>query len=259
MLRVDGRRPVVRWMLGMGRARLTICLTLLSVAISNTIAFAVCRLFFPDMAFGPAWYMTATLVPMLAAPFSFFVIITLLWEIETKNQILRRLIHLDDLTATFNRRHFREETERLANGLVGRGDCVSLILLDIDFFKKINDQHGHAGGDATLVEIARRCQRAVRRDDIVTRFGGEEFVILLPRTDTETAGQIAERVRAAICETPIVHDGGTITATASLGIACSSEIDGSASVETLLRIADTRLYRAKAGGRNRVVAAEEAA
>lgn len=131
------------------------------------------------------------------------------------------------------------------------GHPFALIISDLDHFKRINDRHGHLAGDEVLREVARRMVSSVRPYDSVGRFGGEEFVIVLPGCNTEEGRTIAERIRSSICSAPVVAPEGLIPITMSLGVAafdCGSPLD----MEGLLKNADEALYRAKKNGRNRV-------
>jgi len=129
-----------------------------------------------------------------------------------------------------------------------------VLLLDIDFFKSVNDTHGHDAGDDVLREFSRRIRRTVRSLDLVCRLGGEEFVVVMPDTDGTVAEKVAERIRAEIAQSPfaIGPDGKMIEVTVSVGV--SSVLKGVDTVGALMKRADLALYEAKSGGRNRVVA-----
>ena len=164
---------------------------------------------------------------------------------------LQRQAHTDDLTGVANRRSLLErlalEFER-----VHRHPALHccLLALDLDHFKAVNDQWGHATGDAVLVHVARQMQKSVRSLDMVGRTGGEEFVVLLPDTRLDEAARLGERLRERLAQTPLQHDGHSIAVTVSLGLSEISPRDTSADV-ALLR-ADQALYEAKAAGRNRL-------
>lgn len=128
---------------------------------------------------------------------------------------------------------------------------LSVGLLDIDYFKRVNDTFGPHAGDAVLREVARRINASVRKNDIAGRYGGEKFLLVLPRCDARAAGVIAERVRSIMSATPITASDQEIHVTASIGIATTTTPPG-ADHQTLIADADRALYRAKAGGRNRV-------
>ena len=135
-----------------------------------------------------------------------------------------------------------------------RGKPLSILLVDIDHFKRVNDTHGHDVGDAVIREFARRMANNVRSVDLACRYGGEEFVVIMPETDKSLAHSVAERLRARIAEEPFTPGGvdAPLTITASIGVAgldtpYDTPLD-------LLRSADAALYRAKRDGRNRVVA-----
>ncbi|HNV75581.1 MAG: diguanylate cyclase [Gemmatimonadetes bacterium] len=168
------------------------------------------------------------------------------------NRRLEVLAHTDPLTAVLNRRAL---TERLNSELerVKRYETqVSLLLIDIDHFKRVNDSYGHLVGDDVLTDVGALLQSAVRSVDVVARYGGEEFVIALPETGLMGATVFAERIRELIEEHRFSHAGGSeLHLTASVGVACYPS-PGLETVEDLLATADQALYRAKAEGRNRV-------
>ena len=161
----------------------------------------------------------------------------------------------DPLTNLPNRRQFlsslTDEFEKVRR-LYGQPGSVAM--LDLDFFKQVNDTHGHAGGDAVLKHFAKLMRSTLRKIDTPARVGGEEFAIILPGTDSASARTFTERLRKAVSKTPVKHDGKTISVTVSIGIATMDTRDSTAD-ETLLR-ADEALYRAKRNGRNRVELAE---
>jgi two-component system cell cycle response regulator len=127
-------------------------------------------------------------------------------------------------------------------------------MIDIDFFKKFNDAHGHSCGDAVLKQVARVIQASVRGNDLAARYGGEEFCLLLPEADAERAVQAAERVRASIAATPTEYEGKSLAVTVSLGVA-QYDPARDPSGKSLIDRADMALYASKQGGRNRVTAA----
>lgn len=165
----------------------------------------------------------------------------------------RRLSLTDGLTGLWNRRQFdlrlAQELER-----AGRfGERFSVVIVDLDEFKHVNDTHGHPAGDAVLVEVARRLVACTREVDLVARFGGEEFALLLPQTDLPGALKVAEKVRAEVSDQPIDTDAGALSVSLSAGVASHPQ-HGTLAAD-LLRSADEALYRAKAAGKNQVVTA----
>lgn len=166
------------------------------------------------------------------------------------NRELDELANTDTLTGLRNRRYFIDHIRRRAASGQARG---ALILIDLDQFKRINDDHGHEVGDIVLKEAAGRIQAMMRAEDTVARWGGEEFLAFLPDCDGEAAVQVAERIREAIHEPPILHDGATQSITATLGVA---EVDHDQDFDRSFRRADAALYRGKQAGRDCVRLAE---
>ena len=160
----------------------------------------------------------------------------------------------DGLTGLHNRRYMETHVTTLVEQAAARGKPLSVLVLDIDYFKSINDTHGHDAGDDVLREFARRLRKNVRGIDLACRFGGEEFVVVMPDTDGAVAEKVAERIRAEIAQMPFAlgQEGKTIEVTVSVGV--SSLLKGSDTVAALMKRADLALYEAKSGGRNRVVA-----
>ncbi|MCW5720566.1 MAG: PleD family two-component system response regulator [Devosia sp.] len=158
----------------------------------------------------------------------------------------------DELTGLYNRRYF----DRHLNVMLGKAQAqerdMALMILDIDHFKAVNDNYGHDIGDAVLREFSARLKRNVRGVDLACRFGGEEFVVLMPDTDVSNAEMVAERVRQAIAERPFeVGLGRPLSVTVSVGVSLNES--AADTPETLIKRADVALYRAKREGRNRVV------
>lgn len=160
----------------------------------------------------------------------------------------------DGLTGLHNRRYLDSHLQILFDRAVARRRPLSVMITDLDRFKSINDTYGHDGGDDVLREFARRLRKNVRGIDLVCRYGGEEFVVVMPDTDGSVAERVAERIRAEIERIPfgVGTDGMTINMTISVGVSCVGRAADTAAA--LIKRADIALYEAKASGRNRVVA-----
>jgi len=175
-------------------------------------------------------------------------------SLEEANLELERLAHTDTLTELSNRRHFFLELEKEVQRGLRHGHSFCLMMLDLDHFKRINDQYGHATGDEVLVAVARSLRSVAREVDFIARMGGEEFAIMMPETDLEGAIALAERLRIRVGEIPHkTADGQRFTATVSIGVAAWTVGQDPSG---LLRIADAALYSAKNAGRNRVVSGD---
>jgi diguanylate cyclase (GGDEF)-like protein len=168
----------------------------------------------------------------------------IVWEIDEVSKRARQ----DALTGLANRRSFDEHLRRLLNEAERFGQPLSLVLADIDHFKRINDTWGHEAGDEVLRRVARALQEGVRQVDVAARYGGEEIALLLPQTSMAGAADLADRLRRAVAGRPVKFKGEEIAVTLSFGVAAFPT-----SVRTrdgLFRAADQALYEAKAGGRN---------
>jgi len=166
---------------------------------------------------------------------------------------MRDLAMTDELTRLPNRRHLQMLAEAQLAAAQAGGTPLALLALDIDHFKRINDQHGHDAGDQVLRRVAAAAQAALRRNDVLGRTGGEEFVALLPGASTEVAMEVAERMRAAVAALCMDDIAPGLQASISLGV--SPRLADERSLQPLLKRADAALYRAKAAGRNMVVLA----
>jgi two-component system, cell cycle response regulator len=158
----------------------------------------------------------------------------------------------DALTQLFNRKY---ATERLAAEVAyahRHGTLFSLILFDLDYFKRVNDSYGHQAGDVVLRVVAAQVQKTTRTEDVLARYGGEEFVVLVRGIEPRGVGVLAERIRMGVDRLSIPWESRTLKTSVSVGVASLSECGPKAAAEALLALADERLYQAKARGRNRV-------
>jgi diguanylate cyclase (GGDEF)-like protein len=175
-------------------------------------------------------------------------------QLKAAQDILHTLATTDALTSLLNRHQVflraEQEFARLEREAGTPKKALGLLMLDVDHFKRHNDTYGHQAGDLILKEIADRLVRSLRRYDFVGRYGGEEFLAVLPATGFEGARAIAERIRERVAAEPVVIDGVEVPVTVSLGLACT--LGEGESFEEVLKRADEGLYRAKSEGRNRV-------
>jgi diguanylate cyclase (GGDEF)-like protein len=172
-------------------------------------------------------------------------------EEQFQREMFERAVR-DGLTGLFNRSYFLDQVELLAEQAEARGLGLAIVLLDVDYFKRINDTHGHDAGDAVLKEVAKVIRQSTRAEDLVARYGGEEFVVALPIAGCEQAAERAERIRRNLAGLRIAVNGQTLHITASSGVAFSAPGQRRPS-NALLAAADLCLYKAKESGRNRVV------
>jgi diguanylate cyclase (GGDEF)-like protein len=179
-----------------------------------------------------------------------FLIVQDVTELASYEQKLVELNTKDGLTGVYNRRFFQTRLNEEYQRYKRSGNALSLIMFDIDFFKKVNDNYGHPGGDAVLQSIASKIASTMRITDFLARYGGEEFCCLLSGTDLSGAYILAERLRKLIENTTTPCQENNIKVTISLGV---SQMTTEDSVETFLKRADEALYQAKNTGRNRVM------
>lgn len=173
---------------------------------------------------------------------------TLQDELRARAEELDRVSRIDHLTGLHNRRHVEEHLRRVVAGCRRHGFALAVLLVDVDHFKRVNDTHGHGVGDTVLQEIATRLRGAVRTEDVVGRWGGEEFLVLLPLTDTAAADVLAERLRQVVSSTPVQTEVGPLQLSVSIGGAAAEQ----PGEHDLLHLADEQLYAAKDAGRDTV-------
>lgn len=179
-----------------------------------------------------------------------FLIVQDMTELATYEQKLIEMNTIDPLTGIHNRRFLESRLKDECDRYARYSRPFSLMMIDIDFFKRVNDTHGHLGGDLVLKNVASEAASIIRKTDLMARYGGEEFCCLLPETDGDMAEIVAENLRSHIEKREHHFHKNSIRVTISLGISCFREDD---TQETLLTRADEALYQAKRSGRNRFV------
>lgn len=186
--------------------------------------------------------------------------------LRKSEEALRVQAITDPLTGLYNRRHFAELADVEILKALRYSRALAIVMFDIDFFKRVNDNYGHASGDAVLKMVARTTKETLRASDISARYGGEEFVVLLPETTLAQAAEVADRVRRRIADSTVQTEECPITVTVSFGVSGFVGENNPATTETILSKlvanADQALYASKNAGRNRVTvytSAEESA
>ena len=174
-------------------------------------------------------------------------------ETEKIIEDMQTLAASDSLTGLFNRRHFYDLGEKAFAMAVRYRRHLSILLIDIDRFKKINDKHGHSMGDEVLCTISKYCQQNLRKADLLARYGGDELIILLPETDVENAFVLSERLRKVINEISFTGKNSSFNITLSIGVSSLSNPEPVVSLEGLIDQADKALYQAKRRGRNQSI------
>lgn len=225
----------------------TLLITLACIAGSVSITLMVTYLASASWDAGIGLYI-AILAPALLVPLGSYSHISLAARLKEANDQLRTLAQTDPLTGTCNRRHFLDTAQgQLA---LARRHCfpTTVLLIDFDHFKAINDAFGHLAGDRVLVDASQVIGSMLRDSDTLARFGGEEFIALLPHTAREGAQMVAQRIMSAIREREFRHDGQAIGVTVSIGgVTCETS---ESSLERLTSMADSLMYEAKQAGRD---------
>jgi len=200
---------------------------------------------------GSAFYISLV-VPLPMTLISGGIIFSLMIALEKARSQAHALSMTDSLTGLSNRRHFLQGVQRELHLAQRHQQPMALLILDVDHFKRVNDLYGHSMGDQVLIEISQCCTQALRTTDLLARWGGEEFVVLLPNTHREHAHQLAERVREAVAGlAQLSAKSEAVRVTISVGVACA-EPGQTATLDVLVQTADRALYEAKRGGRNQV-------
>ncbi|MDH4392137.1 MAG: GGDEF domain-containing protein [Aquabacterium sp.] len=217
----------------------SVLITLLSLAVSDV----------PGSMYAVA-VLIAVLVPTLVAGPVAMVLLKLLEELNHARALAQTLANTDALTGALNRRCFMERGHQAVGRAGQNASPTSVLLMDIDDFKQINDRYGHSTGDAVLQMFARQCLASLRPQDMLARWGGEEFVALLPATAPADALQLSDRLCKAIAAARVDGAGGEPRGvTVSIGVA--SSVGGALALDALLSRADAAMYDAKRSGKNR--------
>ena len=232
-------------------ARATLIVSVLSLLVSWVLTGGLMWLLATTA--GPREWLVAavvtTIAPLMVAPPMAYKNFDLMRQLVESRREVERLSQNDELTGAYNRRYFMEIAQREL-GLAKRNDYpVSLLLLDMDGFKEINDQLGHLAGDRALTACAEALRAGIRQGDVLGRFGGDEFLVLAPHTGLRSAAHLAERMRAAVTQSDLVLPEGPVHLRFSVGVVSTEQ--GWAEADELLRRADQALYRAKELGGDR--------
>lgn len=227
----------------------------ISVAASVGTLFLLVELM--GHGYGPTFGRSLTIAiaapTMVSAPIGGYIV-HLLRQVDDARRLAQAQAWHDPLTGMLNRRRVIELAERELALATRTGRPVAAALIDIDDFKRINDQHGHAAGDAVLQGVAKTVAEQVRGTDVLGRWGGEEFIVVLPDSDTHAALATSERIRQAVEATSVVHGAGlALRCTVSIGVSQRGPDEG---LDRWLDQADRAMYRAKAAGKNQVKAAD---
>lgn len=235
------------WLLKVGKVRSVLVITAVSVGLSVLMTWAANALFMPNVPL-EEWLYISIAAPAIISPLVSGIVLSLLYQLAEAKAALVTMSETDPLTGVGNRRHFMNRARQAAFEAVSLQTPLCIVLIDIDHFKRLNDSYGHTVGDAALVMVANVCRRGLRAGDVFSRWGGEEFIALLPSASLEAGCLLAERLRASVAEATVV--GGPTEVTISLGVAELSS--GFETLDEIIETADRRLYVAKQAGRNRV-------
>ena len=245
-LQVDAQalqREVIKRVIGVTAAAVAA-----SLLITCLLSYLLAGNWLPDAK----GFIIATLAPLLIAPCASYLNISLSYRLRLANERLRALSETDPLTGTLNRRSFMDVASRELS--LARRHCVptSIVLMDFDHFKEINDRHGHAAGDQALVHAIEVIRGVIRESDVLARFGGEEFILLLPHTAREGALSLSARILHEVGRTPIDLPGARLSITLSAGsVTCETS---ETPLDLMMSRADELLYKSKQLGRNRCTA-----
>lgn len=229
-----------------GLIKTTVALTGLSILASVGITYLITQLL--DGGSSPTAILIAILVPAIIAPLFSYTLLRLLFQLDATEERLRQLSIKDDLTQVYNRRHFIEHANVQWERAIRYGEEFAIIIFDIDNFKTINDTYGHLAGDQVLRELSRVCENEARATDMFARYGGDEFVYLIPNSAAIDVQEFMKRVQSCLSEQAIKIGQDHIRITVSMGARRFDDEDPD--FEAILSGADQALYAAKELGGN---------
>ena len=227
-----------------------LCVTTLSILISEAAVTTIYLLYGAEAFNTNTVVYVATVIPLVVALPTSYLMGTMGYKLARAQTTLRRLAETDELTGLTNRRSFFAHANEQLESAKAENSPASLLVIDADYFKQLNDTYGHATGDAALKFISERLEACIRRSDLACRLGGEEFAILLPGVFEDQAQPMAERILKKIAAQPMMHDGKIIEMSVSCGVA---DTNVSYDMTALFKAADDALYAAKDAGRNQAV------
>jgi len=233
----------------MGILKSTILITLSAIVVSFGVTVLITSMTSSTMSW--IGVMISILVPLIIASGVNIVLINMIIKIDKLEKETQKLANQDYLTNTLSRRAFIEQAEVLFNLTMRTNQPFSIIYLDLDYFKSINDKFGHSIGDKVLQDFGVILLNNVRKSDIVGRVGGEEFAIILPDTKMKSAIIVADKILEKTQKSVVLIDGNSITYTTSIGISTYIP-DLHKNIDELINLADKALYTAKKRGRNRI-------
>jgi diguanylate cyclase (GGDEF)-like protein len=249
---IDRMNPLRSLLLSAPRWQAVALIAGISILISVLATVVALSVSGAEPHWGPALFI-AVLIPLLVAPACSWPVIGIMHELEKARGEAMRSASTDLLTGILSRRRFIEIAEQEFSHATVTRRPLAVILFDIDNFKTINDQYGHRTGDDVLALVAKNCRTALRPGDHLARWGGEEFVVLLPGSTTPEAISIAQRLRAAVNASLLSQSGQEVRVSASIGLA-STDL-GIDVLDRLLVMADRAMYDVKRTGKNSVLAA----
>lgn len=226
--------------------------TLLLIAFVAVGTAAVSWLLHRNVELNPIYF--SILITLLIGPMVLHILVSLILHIDRSEEKLRALSIMDDLTDVYNRRFFLEQMEKELSKAQRYGTVFSVLAVDVDHFKQINDTYGHLAGDAVLQSMANTCMNNLRAMDFFARFGGEEFMFLLPESDKINVEAFAYKVLTALENSTVVYEGQEIRFTVSIGVKTFDT--ATHSIDGMLKEVDRALYQAKRNGRNCIVVSE---
>jgi len=238
--------------LGMNRVKLIIVVTILTICSALLTDLIISKIFGFEIVL-EEMLIKVSLIPLVVVPAVGWYLLGLIYELDKLEKRMSALATYDDLTGLLNRRAFYSSAQSMADYCYRSKQPYSILLVDLDFFKKINDVYGHAGGDKVLASFGALSSETSRGSDVIGRLGGEEFAFLLPNTSLEQAKICAQRLREKINALEVKYEDKKIKYMISIGISSSSQLADEVDIDQLLAMADKALYSAKDKGRNQEV------